>query len=312
LLGTILRQVAVSGITGSDLVKLRLPRPPLKEQEAIACILGALDDKIELNRRMNRTLEAMAQAIFRSWFVGFDPVHAKADGGKPSGLSSYIADLFPDGFEDSELGEIPCGWDVIPLYNVAEYINGAAFKSIDFCNPADGLPVIKIAELKNGITEQTKYSQRELNEKQRIDTGDMLYSWSGSPDTSLDVFLWTRGAGLLNQYIFKVIPNTGAQKHFAYYLFKHLRPTLIEIARNKQTTGLGHVTIADMKQLLVCRPPDPVIHAFDRIVGPLFNRYFSGEMESDTISDLRDTLLPKLISGDLRVSDAERIVERCA
>jgi type I restriction enzyme S subunit len=283
----------------------------VKEQQAIACILGALDDKIELNRRMNRTLESMARAIFKSWFVDFDPVRAKSEGGKPPGLAPNIAELFPNSFGDSKLGEIPYGWDVMPLFDIATYVNGAAFKSIDFCNPGDGLPVVKIAELKNGITDQTKYSKRELNETQRIDTRDMLYSWSGSPDTSLDVFLWTRGPGLLNQHIFKVITNTGAQKRFVYYLLKHLRPTLIEIARNKQTTGLGHVTIADMKQLFVYRPSDPVLHAFDRIVGPLFNRCFSGEMESGTISDLRDTLLPKLISGDLRVTDAERIVERC-
>jgi len=316
LLGSLdLRRTAIGSaqplLTQGGLKILQTRVPSLKVQQAISCMLGALDDKIELNRQMHRTLEAMARTIFKSWFVDFDSVRAKADGSQPPRLAPHIADQFPDSFEDSKLGEIPSGWNVIPLYKIAEYINGAAFKSIDFCNPVDGLPVIKIAELKNGITEQTKYSQRELNEKQRIDTGDMLYSWSGSPDTSLDVFLWSRGPGLLNQHIFKVITATGAQKRFAYYLLKHLRPTLIEIARNKQTTGLGHVTIADMKQLLVCRPPDPVLHAFDRIVEPLFNRCFSAEMESITISDLRDALLPRLISGDLRVPDAERIVARC-
>ncbi len=114
--------------------------PPLAEQKAIAAVLGTLDDKIELNRRMNATLEAMARALFQSWFVDFDPVRAKLDGRPP-------AALFPEHFQESPLGHIPTGWDAIPLYDTAQWINGAAFKSEDFCAAGEGLPVIKIAEL---------------------------------------------------------------------------------------------------------------------------------------------------------------------
>jgi len=122
-LGSILRHVAVAGITGSDLVNLPIPLPPLSEQRTIAQILGMLDDKIDLNRRMNETLEEIARAIFESWFVDFDPVRAKAEGRDP-GLPRHIADLFPDHFDDSELGEIPAGWTVMPIGEVVRVVGG--------------------------------------------------------------------------------------------------------------------------------------------------------------------------------------------
>ena len=112
-----------SGIKQSELRKVLLTLPPIDEQRAIAHILGTLDDKIELNRRMNETLEAMARALFKSWFVDFDPVRAKAEGRDP-GLPQPLADLFPDRFEDSELGEIPEGWEVRSLDEVARFLNG--------------------------------------------------------------------------------------------------------------------------------------------------------------------------------------------
>jgi type I restriction enzyme, S subunit len=307
-LDTIRRQVAVAGITGSDLAQLEVSVPPLSEQHAIAHILGTLDDKIELNRRMNETLEAMARALFKSWFVNFDLVRAKNEG-RDSGLPKYIADLFPDSFKDSELGKIPNEWMVRPLYNTVSFVNGAAFKNKDFCDSHEGLPVIKIAELKDGISSQTKYSCRTLGDIQHIDTGDLLYSWSGSPDTSLDTFLWKNGPGLLNQHIFKVLVSDTTQKRFVYYLLKYLRPVLVEIARDKQTTGLGHVTVADLKRLLVCWPSSSVLLAFDKKIAPLFDRSFLNMIESCKLAVLRDTLLPKLISGELRVTNADHFLE---
>ncbi|OPY14487.1 MAG: Type I restriction modification DNA specificity domain protein [Syntrophus sp. PtaB.Bin001] len=301
---------AIPSTSREAFYRLPVRVPPLKEQQAIACILGALDDKIELNRQMNRTLEEMARAIFKSWFVDFDPVRAKAAGRRPPGLKPEIAALFPDSFEDSELGKIPRGWSSIPLYDTASFINGAAFKGSDFCPPGEGFPVIKIAELKDGISSQTKWSPREAAPNQFINTGDLLYSWSGSPDTSLDAFLWTNNDGLLNQHIFKVVTPNIAQKRFVYYLLKILKPVLIEIARNKQTTGLGHVTVADMKRLKVCSPSKTILYKFDSLIGSFFDRAFACLIENTTLAALRDTLLPKLISGELRVPDAERIAGR--
>ncbi|MGE0598662.1 MAG: restriction endonuclease subunit S [Dehalococcoidia bacterium] len=130
-LGTILRQVAVSGITGTDLQGLRLSIPPLPEQRAIAGVLGALDDKIELNRRMNETLEEIARALFKSWFVDFDPVRAKSEGRQPWGMDAETAALFPSELVDSELGEIPKGWRVGRLGDLVELAYGRALKESD-------------------------------------------------------------------------------------------------------------------------------------------------------------------------------------
>jgi|CXWL01.1.fsa_nt_gi type I restriction enzyme S subunit len=335
-------KAAVPGLNRNHLHQAQVRVPShIDEQRAIAHILGTLDDKIEVNRRMNETLEAMALVLFKSWFIDFDPVRRNAAQGRnqpspptplPGGAGRNAQSrnqpspsasrhplplgngrgegvvageaydhLFPDSFEDSELGEIPKGWKTRSLYETAEFINGAAFKSEDFCDPVQGLPVVKIAELKDGISAQTKFSMRLLDPKQWIETGELLYSWSGSPDTSLDAFLWTKGRGLLNQHIFKVVTPTISEKRFVYYLLKFLRSTLVEIARNKQTTGLGHVTVADMKRLHVCSPPLTVLAAFDHQVAPLFDRAFKSTLESQTLATLRDTLLPKLISGELWV-----------
>jgi len=295
---------AVPHISGGQIKDFAFALPPLAEQKAIAAVLGALDDKIELHRRINATLEAMARALFQSWFVDFDPVRAKLDGRPPA-----TAALFPASFHDSPLGHIPTGWEAIPLYDTAQWVNGAAFKNEDFCAAGEGLPVIKIAELKDGIGAQTKWCQRDAGADKIIDTGDLVYSWSGSPDTSLEAFLWSGGRGLLNQHIFKVISATAAEKRFVYYLLQYLRPVLVETARNKQTTGLGHVTIADMKRLLVCMPSKAVLAAFDRNVAPIFDRAFTNTLESRTLATLRDTLLPKLLSGELSVGKLNNLEE---
>lgn len=300
---------AVPHISGGQIKSFKFLRPPKATQRRIAEVLGSLDDKIEFNRRMNETLEATARTLFRSWFVDFDPVRAKGGRRHPSGLDFATAALFPDSFEDSPIGPIPKGWRTVNLYETARYINGAAFKNENFCDRSIGMPVIKIAELKDGITSQTKYSQKELGPDQQIDTGDMLYSWSGSPDTSLDIFRWAGEKGLLNQHIFNVHTRTTHEAVFVYYLFKHLRPVLVEIARNKQTTGLGHVTVADMKRLLLPYPPESILTAFYACTGGLFNLSFRNNLQAKTLAAIRDSLLPKLLSGELRVPQAEHLIE---
>ena len=292
--------------------RFRFMCPPLPEQRAIAHILGTLDDKIELNRRMNETLEAIAQALFKSWFVDFDPVRAKCRGEAclaPT-MPQFIVALFPDSFVESEMGQIPKGWVLGALYDCAEYINGLAFRNEDFSSDRLGLPVIKIGELKAGITDQTKFTEASFSLKYRVAPGDILFSWSGSPDTSIDTFVWAGGDGWLNQHIFKIQFKCPDQKFFIYFLLRHLKPVFIEIARNKQTTGLGHVTAQDLKRLMTILPLNDVLKAFNGLVGPLFYRIHANQLESRTLASLRDTLLPKLISGELRVKDAERVVGR--
>lgn len=303
--------------------------PSLEKQREISKQLFDLDSKIELNRQTNQTLEEMAQAVFKSWFVDFEPTRAKikarengqdptraamaALAGKtvdqldklsPEQIETLTASaaLFPDTVVASELGEIPDGWEAKPLYETAEYVNGAAFKAVDFCDPEEGLPIIKIAELKQGIYEGTKYTLKEVKQRHFITNDDVLYSWSGSPETSLEVFKWFGGDGWLNQHIFKLNFASDEQKCFTYYLLKHMKPVLIAIAQDKQTTGLGHVTVADMKRLLVPYPDDDLLQEFKKLIAPLYEQCSTIEKENITLSEIRDALLPKLLSGEIEIN----------
>ena len=282
--------------------------PDLATQREVASLLSAIDDKIELNRRVNQTLESMARAIFRSWFVDFDAVVAKVAGRQPFGMSSDVAALFPDRFVDSAIGAIPNGWSTRSIYEFAQFVNGAPFKGSHFSPDRSGLPIVKIAELKYGIAEQTQFTTQSHDEKYRLATGDVLFSWSGSPETSIGTFVWSGGSAWLNQHIFRVSPNRKEDDLFVYYALLRLNVEFIEIARNKQTTGLGHVTVADLKRLLVVAPSDSAVRAFNYIVRPSYTKWFGTTLESRTLAALRDALLPKLMSGELRVRDAEKLV----
>lgn len=301
-------------ITQGDLGRLMIGYPALSDQRAIAHILGTLDDKIELNRKQNQTLEAMARALFKAWFVDFEPVRAKMEGrwqrGQSlPGLPAHLYDIFPDRLVESELGEIPEGWSTLPVYEIAKYVNGAAFKAFQPNEERRGLPIIKIAELKAGVTTQTKFSDVAMPEKYRLRTGDILFSWSGNPDTSIDIFIWAHGEAWLNQHIFRVDVEDRIDRSFVIATLRYLRPVFAEMARNKQTTGLGHVTVADMKRLLVVKPDAIAMVAWDRLVGPIFETMFSNEAASISICRLRDSLLPKLISGELRIGDVEAFLK---
>jgi len=142
-------------------------------------------------------------------------------------------------------------WDEQSLYPLADWVNGMAFKDFNFT--PKGKPVIKIAEIKNGISSQTKFTDGQYNEVYLLNKGDMLFCWSGQPQTSIDIFWWDGPEGWLNQHIFKVIPKT-ENKIFFYYLLKYLKPNFVQIAINKQTTGLGHVTKGDLERFIVKLP----------------------------------------------------------
>jgi len=290
-----------------DINRIELPLPPLAEQRSIAHILGTLDDKIELNRRMNETLEAMARALFKSWFVDFDPVRAKAQGQTPPAMDPATAALFPGEFQDSELGEIPKGWTSLALYDAATYVNGAAYRAFQPNGDRRGLPIIKIAELKAGVTSQTKFSDVEMPEKYRLATGDILFSWSGNPDTSIDTFVWSHGPAWLNQHIFRVDPHRPEERTFVLATLKYLRPVFAEIARNKQTTGLGHVTAGDMKRLLIVKPDERILKAWNAAANRFFDAVFRNTLEAYTLAKTRDALLPRLLSGELSVADVKHV-----
>ncbi|TDL86070.1 restriction endonuclease subunit S [Meridianimarinicoccus aquatilis] len=279
--------------------------PPIEEQREIAAILGALDDKIELNRKKAATLEEMARALYRSWFVDFDPVHAKAAGRTPAHMDATTAALFPDNFGEDGLPE---GWSAEPFIDQALWVNGAAYKNMHFSTDADALPVIKIAELKAGVTANTKFTATDLGDRYRISRGELLFSWSGNPDTSIDAFVWPLGDAWLNQHIFAVRDNGRMSRAALFCALRYFKPEMAEIARNKQTIGLGHITRKDLEAFPVSVPPETVETAFETQVAPLFDRYCACLYENQTLATLRDTLLPRLMSGELRVGEAKEQV----
>jgi type I restriction enzyme, S subunit len=291
-----------------DIYRIEIPIPPPETQSAIASILGALDDKIDLNRRMNETLEAMARAIFKDWFVDFGPTRAKMEGRTPY-LAPEIWELFPDQLDEESK---PKGWQRQSVLEQADWINGAAFKNMHFVGAQYGLPVVKIAELKNGITSQTQFTNSDLGDRYRINDGEMLFSWSGNPDTSIDTFIWTGGPAWLNQHIFAIRENGRRTVAYLYSLLKWLNPVFAELARNKQTTGLGHVTKDDLKRLQIVAPSSAAEIAFNNVVEPILERIRGTLLESRTLAATRDLLLPKLMSGEIRVKDAEKAVEAVA
>lgn len=278
--------------------------PPLREQRAIAHILGSLDDKIELNRRMSETLEAMARALFKSWFVDFDPVRAKMAGRDP-GLPKKIADLFPSRMVESELGEIPEGWVVRSLNEIGHFLNGLALQKYP---PVDELrlPVIKIAQLRAGNTTGADRASADLDANYIVKDGDILFSWSGS----LECVLWAGGEGALNQHLFKV--TSARYPRWLCYLGIHTHLTdFRRIAAGKATT-MGHIQRHHLSEAKLAMPPDPLLQAMSDQLDPIVEALWKRGVESRTLATLRGALLPKLISGELRLKDAEKIAERAA
>ncbi|EWH00023.1 restriction endonuclease subunit S [Halomonas sp. BC04] len=289
----------------ADYVSLRDQRgmhitlPPVKEQTAIADILGTLDDKIELNRQMNRTLEAMARAIFKAWFVDFEPVKAKTDCATSfRGMPQAVFDQLPDSFTDSELGPVPEGWEVAPLDEIADFLNGVALQKYPASPSEDSLPVIKIAELRNGVSTKSGRASRGVPSKYIVDDGDFLFSWSGS----LLAKFWTEGEGALNQHLFKVTSESYPMWFVSQWVQYHL-DTFQAIAASKATT-MGHIQRRHLKEALTVCAPSHVLDDMSTIMSPLIEKMIAAELESRTLTSIRDALLPKLISGEVSTGAA--------
>lgn len=176
----------------------------------------------------------------------------------------------------------------LPLYDLAEWKNGLAFRKIDFSNK--GKPVIKIAELKNGITGQTQFTNGNYGEAVSLTRGDMVFSWSGNPETSIDVFWYDLPDGWLNQHIFKVTPSECVDKKYLYYLLKSLKSTFTAIASNKQTTGLGHVTIKDLKELIIDLPIRSTQEAISNYLYALDSKIHLNKQLNDNLLDQMQAL----------------------
>ena len=273
---------------------IEIPLPSLSEQRAIAHILGTLDDKIELNRRMNETLEAMARALFQSWFVDFDPVRAKMEG-RDIGLPPDLAALFPDRLVDSELGLIPEGWGVRALDRIATFLNGLALQKYPATN-GSVLPVVKIAQLRAGHALGADSASGDIPPQYVVHDGDVLFSWSGS----LELDVWSGGEGALNQHLFKVTSEEYPQWLYYRWVREHL-PGFRRIAAGKTTT-MGHIQRHHLSEALTVIPPMATLKAMDCYMQPLVNRTLALRIDSRALATQRDALLPRLVSGEVRLS----------
>ena len=269
----------VTGIKQAELRRVDIEYPTYEDQRRIASILSSLDRKIELNNKINADLEEMAQAIFKNWFVDFEP--------------------FKNGkFVDSELGMIPEGWKVGRLTEIASYMNGLAMQKFPPENNEDSLPVLKIKELGQGFcgTDSDRCSCN-IKDECRIHNGDVIFSWSGT----LLVDVWCGGDCGLNQHLFKVT-SKDYPKWFYYYWTKHHLQEFIHIAKDKAVT-MGHIKRGHLEEAMVAIPDNDSMEKAHELFEPILSKMISLRLESSRLSLLRDTLLPRLMSGELEVPE---------
>ena len=283
------------GLRKADIGTVTVPLPPLAEQRRIAHILGTLDDKIELNRRMNETLEEMARAIFKDWFVDFGPVRAKMEG-REAYLPEEIWRLFPDRLVESELGEVPEGWGVKSLDEIANYRNGLALQKFRPEPNEERLPVVKIAQLRSGVADSREWSTANIIPECVIDDGDVVFSWSGS----LLVKVWTGGRAALNQHLFKVT-SEDYPKWFYLHFTKHHLAEFQSIAADKTTT-MGHIKRQHLKEAKCAVPDREMISLVHRVIGKLVEQSISNDIVESELGELRDALLPELVSGQVETN----------
>ena len=278
---------AVPSLTVPVIEDIDILLPSKETQNRIVTILKSQDDKIEVNRRINDNLEQQAQALFKSWFVDFEPFRDQP-------------------FVESELGMIPEGWKVDSLSSVADYINGLAMQKYRPIEGEAGLPVLKIKELGQGNTDDSSElcSPSLIGEKYIIDDGDIIFSWSGT----LMVKVWCGGKCGLNQHLFVVKPKDYPH-WFAYQWTKHHLDNFIHIAKDKAVT-MGHIKRGELDKAKVVVPDGTSMATIDSMMKPLHSQIIANRIESRRISELRNTLLPRLMSGEIKVGDVTLKKER--
>lgn len=247
--------------------------PPRRQQDRIVEILKPLDDKIELNRRINANLEAQAQALFRSWFVDFEP--------------------FRDGpFVDSQLGKIPQGWKVGDIYTYMNVIYGAPYKSALFNTDKKGYPLIRIRDLKTYSPQF--YTEEILPNTEYVDFGDIV----AGMDAEFVPYIWKGKKGLLNQRVCKFIPRYNYVSK--YYILSLIRPELEFVQSYKVGTTVSHLGKSDIDKFKVITPPAEIVKIFSGIVDSFHQQIIKLAKENLNLSALRDTMLPKLMAGEIR------------
>lgn len=292
---------ALPYLNAGDLANMEVEVPPLTQQKYITGILGPLDEKIELNRKMNETLEQMASALFKSWFVDFDPVHAKATGRQPAGMDKATANLFPDSFVDSELGKIPSGWKAGGLSELSEF-------SRESINPEDALSEIfdhySLPSFDQGKAPKAEAGSEIKSNKLVVTKTCVLLSklnphipriWlpnlhaSRRSICSTEFIVASAMAGCTREYLYALFISEDFSRTYG---------TLVT-----GTTG-SHQRIRAESVLQMRLPiaPTKLITSFTDIIAPILNQVASNTKESQTLAELRDTLLPQLLNGDLQVA----------
>lgn len=295
------------------LKKTPLRIPSLAAQRQIAAVLGALDDRITLLRETNATLEAIAQALFKSWFVDFDPVRAKMEGRAPEGMDEATAALFPDALEKSELGWVPKGWRVLPIGDAVEATGGA---TPDTKNPAFWTPAVHCwttpKDLSGVAAPVLLDTERKLSDQGLskigsglLPVGTLLLS-SRAPIGYLAV---AHVPLAINQGYIAIPP--GGLLPPLYMLF-WCRQNMESIKARANGSTFMEISKKAFRPIPALIPPDQIVNAFAEVAGALFNRLVKNEKQAQTLSTLRDTLLPRLISGQLRLPDAQALLKETA
>lgn len=294
---------------------LKINLPPIEEQRAIASVLGALDDKIELNRRMNETLEALARAIFTSWFVDFDPVRARAAGRQPVGMDAETAALFPDSFEDSPLGPIPSGWEAVRLGSQIDIVRGLSYSGAGLTDAGGGgMPLHNLNSIYEGggyKHDGLKWYVGEYQERHVVRPGDVIVANTEQGFHELLIgypALIPRRYGKKSLYsadLFRIDPrvNSPLTRPYLSLLFA-VRRYHEEIAGYSNGTTINHLPTVGLERPWIALPPAPIGQRFDQIVAPMLETQEMNHAGSESLGQLRDALLPRLISGEIRTPAA--------
>ncbi len=303
---SIVTQVAAAGIRGSDLSRLAIPAPPLPTQMAISSILGALDDRIDLNRRMNETLEELARTIFKSWFVDFDPVRARAEGRRPLGMDAKTAAMFPDRLVCPDGATLPETWVVSSLGELCQIGRGGSPRPInDYMNGE--IPWIKISDATAAggpfvFETKERLKTSGVDKSVSVSPGDLILSNSAS--CGIPVFIELSGCIHDGWLWFRELRRIS--KLYLFHALRELSAHLVHIADGSVQKNLNTALVGQQNVLV---PPASVAQAFEDLAGPMFLRIRANGLESRSLVSLRDALLPKLISGELRIKDAEKLAE---
>lgn len=297
-------------ITKGHIESFVIPLPPLTEQRAIAHILGTLDAKIELNRRMNETLEEMARAVFKSWFVDFDPVHAKAEGRKPAGMAPETAKLFPSEFVSSELGDIPRGWRIVPLLQLADLLSGGTPKTStsEYWNGnikwASAKDVSQCGSFFLLDTERTiTDAGLQRSATKLIPAGSVVVVARGATCGRFTVLAETMA---MNQTCYALTARNENSKWFLRFLLERL---LVELVAQAHGSVFDTITTSTFERARLRVPNAEVLTRFEAIVSPLMLRIRELHYESRTLASLRDSFLPKLLSGELRIENPDAFLK---